>query len=266
MRYALVVAAVLAVPAVLIPQGPARAAASCLVTEATRGQSAEIRADGATLAVPPSRDVKDCSSLAVSSGRVVVVFEAGGDRKSQLCGAGEPRCAVPNGAKSVLGDLMSRLGAALEGAPERRPAGRRYDEDARRLAGLPSGKIYSLERAGLFDFRALGPGGWALAVTREPGRTSIFQRSGSDPVVQLPASLFQRGGKYGWVLTAGGKRFTGGFDVLAAGPAAEVERDLQESGVTGRARTRKQQIDEMLVLFDHDLDHEARLLYRELGL
>jgi hypothetical protein len=154
----------------------------------------------------------------------------------------------------------------LAGMPERRPGGRRYDEDARRLEGLPSGKIYSVERASNFNLAASGIATWTLVVTREPGRMPIFQRSGSDPFVQLPAGLLQRGGKYGWMLTTAGKRFTGGFDVLAPGPAAEVERDLREAGVPDGPLTRKQQIDSLLVLFDHDLDHEVRLLYRELGL
>lgn len=260
MKHALAFAGLVVLLAVSAPARPA-AAASCSVTEAARGEKAAIRVGSEVLDIPPSREVADCSRLMVTKGRVVVLFDSRGDRRSQPCAAGET-CAVPTGAKAFLAALKARL----EGSPERRVGGRRYDEDARRVDGLPTGKIYSPERAGLFDFRALGPGTWSLVVTREPGRTSIFQRSGSDPVIQLPAGLFQRGGKYGWVLTAGGKRFTGGFDVLASGPAAEVERDLLEAGVRGRAQTRKQQIDELLVLFDHDLDHEARLLYRELGL
>jgi hypothetical protein len=250
----------LAVPAV-VPV-TTWAASSCSVMPGSRSVPTTIRADGKDWDVPRAGlpDVP-CSGLSVLRGQAILIFEtSAGDTKSLMCGPGE--CAAPTGAKSFWKSLMARL----EGAPERRPGGKRYDEDARRLEGLPSGKIYSLERAGLFDFRALGAGGWTLVVTREPGRAAIVQRAGSDPVVQLPASLFQRGGKYGWVLTAGGKRFTGGFDVLAPGPAAEVERDLREAGVTSGPRTRKQQVDELIVLFEHDLDHEVRLLYRELGL
>ena len=252
---------------------PAWAATSCSAVADNPRQPAQIQADGGTFPVPPSRDVKDCSSISIASGRVVLMFEtAAGDAKSLLCGSDGQRCVVPNGAKAILGSLRARVSggrgvvAALQGGSERRTAAKRYDEDSQRLEGLPSGKIHSLERAGLFDFRALGTGGWSLVVTREPGHAAIFQRSGSDAVIQLPSNLFQRGGKYGWVLNAGGKRFTGGFDVLAPGPAADVERDLRDAGVTGGARTRKQQIDELMVLFDHDLDHEVRILYRELGL
>lgn len=237
-----------------------RAASVCSVVAGTR-EPAAIQAGGKDWNVPvwPPVDVP-CSGITVLRGQVILTFEtSSGDTKSLMC---DHKCSAPDGAKSFWRSLMARL----EGSPERRPGGKRYDEDTRRLEGLPSGKIYSLHRAGLFDFRALGAGGWALEVTREPGRTAVAQRSGSDPVLQLPASLFQRGGKYGWTLTAAGKRFRGGFDVLGPGPAAEVERDLRDAGVPGGARTRKQQIDELMVLFEHDLDHEVRLLSRELGL
>jgi hypothetical protein len=232
-------------------------------------QPARIKADGATIDVPPSRDVKNCAGIAVVNGRVIVIFEtAAGEMKSLSC-AERQACPVPDGAKSRWSRLSSRFAGVsqvLDGAPERRPGGRRYDQDAQRLESLPSGKIYSVERAGDFDFGGSGIGTWTVVVTREPGRTPIFQRSGNDPMLRLPAGLLQRGGKYGWVLTTGGKRFTGGFDILGAAPAAEVERDLRDAGITDGPLTRKQQIDSLLVLFDHDLDHEVRLLSRELGL
>jgi len=261
------VAAFAVLATVLILSVPTRAAASCSVVASSSGPPAQIRADGAVMPVPPSRDVSDCSGLVVSAGQVLVLFEtAQGERQSQPCAAGGTGCAVPGGTRGVLNAIRAKLGVIREGAPERRPGGRRYDEDAQRLTGMPSGKIYSLERAGIFDFRAAGSGPWSLVLTRDPGRAPIFQWSGRDPVIQLPANLFQRGGKYGWVLTAGGKRYAGGFDVLGASQAAEVERDLREAGVTGAASTRKQQVDELMVLFDHDLDHEVRLLYGQLGL
>ena len=238
---------------------PALAADSCLVVAENKAQRAQIQYGSERLDVPPSRPVPDCSSIFVFGAPVILIFEPPiNGQRTKTCDPG--RCGAPGGVKSPS------LASILEGVPQRRAAGKRYDEDARRLEGVPSGKIHSLERAGAFDFRALGAGAWGLVVTKEPGRTMIFQRSGSDPVIQLPQGLFQRGGKYGWVLTSGGKRFTGGFDVLAPGPAAEVERDLREAGVTPGSRTRRQQIEELMVLFDHDLDHEVRLLYRELGL
>jgi hypothetical protein len=265
-------AAFAAILFVFVLPSPAPAATSCSAVADNPRQPAQIQADGGTFPIPPSRDVKDCSNISIAGGRVVLMFEtAAGDARSLVCGSDGHRCVVPDGAKAILNGLRARLGgkgvvAALQGGPERRTAAKRYDEDSQRPEGLPSGKIYSPERAGLFDFRALGGGSWSLVVTREPGRAAIIQRSGSDPIVQFPPSLFQRGGKYGWVLNAGGKRFTGGFDVLGPAPAAEVERDLRDAGVTGGARTRKQQLDELMVLVEHDLDHEARILYRELGL
>jgi hypothetical protein len=251
----------------------ARGAASCSAVAEDPNRPAQVEADGEQFSVGPPRDVRDCSKISISGGRVVLMFEtAAGGAMSLACGSDRSRCMVPEGAKAILNGLRARLSAgrgvvaALKGGPERRLAAKRYDEESQQPEGLPSGKIYSLERAGRFDFQSLGSGPWTLVVTREPGRATLVQKSGSDPVLQLPATLFQRGGKYGWALNAGGKRFTGGFDVLGPGPAAEVERDLREAGVTAGARTRKQQIDELMVLFDHDLDHEARLLYRELGL
>lgn len=253
--------------AVVLPRA-GQAAPSCWVVPETPGQAAQFRdADKKVWKVPPAAEVKNCSHLSVSSGRILLIFEPPIAGKGFVsCGPGEAECPALEGPRTSEGSRASKALALAKGMPEQRPGGRRYDEDARRLEGLPSGKIYSLERAGIFDFRALGTASWSLVVTREPGRAAIFQKSGSDPVVQLPRTLFQRGGKYGWTLNAGGKRFTGGFDVLGPSPAAEVERDLREAGVTPGPRTRKQQIEELMVLFDHDLDHEVRILYRELGL
>jgi hypothetical protein len=243
-------------------------AAGCLVVGDAK-KPAQVKADAAAMDVPPSRNVKNCSEISVANGPVTLIFEtAAGEMKSEECAPGRS-CGVPQGAKekgAALNRLAEMIRVVMAGAPERRVGGRRYDEDAQRSEHFPSGKIYGVGRAGSFDFGAAGIATWTLVVTREPGRTPIFQRSGNDPFVQLPAGLLQRGGKYGWMLTTAGKRFTGGFDVLAPGPAAEVERDLREAGVPDGPLTRKQQIDSLLVLFDHDLDHEVRLLYRELGL
>jgi hypothetical protein len=63
-----------------------------------------------------------------------------------------------------------------------------------------------------------------------------------------------------------GVRYSGGFDVLDARGAAEVEEDLRERGINDAGIDRAQKLDELLILVDHGLDYEAKLLARELGL
>src|SRR2546422_702624 len=98
------------------------------------------------------------------------------------------------------------------------------------------------------------------------GRTPLVQQSGTERVFVLPPGRLQRGGKYEWTVMTSRGRYRSGFDVLSAGDAAEVERDLDEKGITGTGATREQKLDELMVLFDHGLDYEAKLLAIDLDL
>jgi hypothetical protein len=258
-RFGCAVVTFLALAAVSAPAEPATR--SCKVVAQDETRPASIRADETEQTVKAgSLEVRNCSvEVRRGGGGVYLLYwTKTGDRKRRPCEPGETCQAEPE-AKNVLAQVFA-------GAPGFIPGGKRMDKDVQQLEGLPAGRIYSLERAGTFDFAAAGIGQWAVVVTEVGVRAPLFQRSGNEPVLRLSPGLFRRGGKYVWTVETGPARYSGGFDILGAGEAGEVEQDLQRAGITGPGRTRAEKLDELMILFDYSLDYEARLLYRELKL
>jgi hypothetical protein len=201
---------------------------------------------------PASNSPPDCSKLEVLEGRIYVVYEnAKGELKSQPCQRGP--CLIDSSSSASWRDQVSY--ASVQG-------GRRMDKNVTRLAGIPSGRILNPSSATTFNFARAGISQWRLEVFDTAGRHPIYQRSGSEGSIQLPANLLRAGGKYAWQIHAYNEKFSGGFDILSVQEAEPILRQVKEAGRDGSPVGAKLQ--ELIVYYENSLDFEMDLLRQEL--
>jgi hypothetical protein len=221
-------------------------------------QPARITLGGDKVVLAERRRVPCATSVAVEEGRIYLVFDDKGKLTRKECKANQT-CRPSPEARAFLWQLVA-------GLPDQHAGGKRMDQDVHVPLGLPVGLIYSVARASTFDFSAVGGGQWSLTLARAGGRTPLVRQAGSERLFVVPPGRLERGGKYEWTVVTSRGHYKAGFDVLGAADATEVERDLRDKGISGTGATREQKLDELMVLFDHGLDYEAKLLARELGL
>ena len=203
-------------------------------------------------------DKFDCSNLEVVQGMIHVLYEHSGELKHKICKGANKPCSIEAGSTwpSWLDPFK----------PKSRPGGKKMDEDVSRLPGIPRGKVFSMERAATFNLGKAGFTRWNLTLTEAGGKRPIYQKSGSDPIVQVPSNLLRPGGKYTLLIDGGSKKYKGGFDILGGVEAQDIAGQLKQASSDASATARGRQLDELIILYDNDLDYEVELLREELKL
>jgi hypothetical protein len=123
-----------------------------------------------------------------------------------------------------------------------------------------------MERAATLNLGKAGFTRWNLTLTEAGGKRPIYQKAGSDSVVQVPSNLLRPGGKYTLLIDGGSKKYKGGFDILGGTEAQDIAGQLQQVGSGASDTLRGRQLDELIILYDNDLDYEVELLREELKL
>src|SRR2546422_17201 len=120
-----------------------------------KGKPPTIRLGGQEKSMTePLFGVSCSTTVRVVTGRVYLVFDDKGKLTRKECKA-EQTCTPAPEAHAFLSQLVA-------GLPGQHAGGKRMDEDVRIPVGLPVGRIYSVARAGRFDFSAAGGGQWSL--------------------------------------------------------------------------------------------------------
>jgi hypothetical protein len=231
-------------------------AASCLVDPDPK-VPAQIKPDGKTLEqLSSSKPFSDCSKLVLVSGVINVLYETPDGLKRLTCEKADKLCSVNAGTWPSWLEPFK---------PKARAGGKKMDEEVSRLPGIPYGKVFSVEKATTFNLGKAGFNHWNLTLTEANGKKPIYSKSGSDPTVQVPSSLLRPGGKY-TLLIDGNKKYKGGFDILGGTEAEDIAKEIKRVGTDTSATARTRKLDELIILYENNLDYEVELLREELKL
>ena len=140
------------------------------------------------------------------------------------------------------------------------------DEDVSRLPGIPHGKVFSMERATTFNMAKAGLTQWNITLMEAGSKRPIYRQSGSVSVVQIPSNLLRPGGKYSLLIDGSNKKYQGGFDILGGAEAADIAAQLRQAISDASATARGRKLDELIILYENNLDYEVELLREELKL
>jgi hypothetical protein len=232
-------------------------AASCLVVPAPPGAS--IKPDGTTkeeLEINEAKALPDCSRLALVSGSINVLYETSEGLKRKPCKAAG-QCEIH------AGTWPSWLDTARTHA---RAGGKRMDKEVSRLPGIPHGRIFSMEKAATFHMARAELSQWHLSLSDASNKKLIYRQGGSDRVVQVPTNLLRTGGKYTVAIEGSSVRYKGGFDILGGAEAAEITKEIKQVNSNTGVTARERKLDELIVLYENNLDYEVELLREELQL
>jgi hypothetical protein len=243
--------------AMLLPSKAVLAAPSCLV-DPEPGRDTRIRIKDKEPDQPLSEKtpLPDCSQLKLVRGMIHVMYEQNGDLKHKVCKSANDPCSLDASTWPSWLDIFKS---------QSRPGGKRMDEDVSRLPGIPYGRVFSIEKAATFDFSKAGLTHWNLTLTEAGGKKPIYSKSGSDPVVQIPTNLLRLGGKY-TLLIDGTKKYKGGFDILGSAEAEDITKQIRQVQNDPGTTVRGKKLDELVILYDNNLDYEVELLRRDLNL
>jgi hypothetical protein len=140
------------------------------------------------------------------------------------------------------------------------------DEAVTRLPGIPYGRVFRLERAAMINLGKANLTRWSLTLLDANGNKPLYRESGSQPVLQIPHHVLRLGGKYTLVIEGGPQKYKGGFDILGGAEAQDIAKQLSEAGSEAGATARARKLDELIVLYENNLDYEVELLREELQL
>jgi hypothetical protein len=232
-------------------------AASCLIDVEDQAKGAVIRDQGKEQTLSASTLLPDCSQLTLVRGTIHVLYETQQGITRKTCTAANQPCRVEAGTWPSWLDSPQY---------QNLPGGKKMDKDMSRLPGIPHGKVFSIERAATFNLAKAGFTSWNLTLLDADRKMPIFRQSGSDPVVRIPTNLLRPGGRYTVLIDGANQRYRGGFDILGGAEAQDIGRQIRqantEAGVTARAR----KLDELILLYENNLDYEMELLREELKL
>jgi hypothetical protein len=239
-------------------------AASCLVDPDPQAQDKDtrIRFDdpkkpGPEEKLSKSERFSDCSHLKLEKGIIHVLYETpDGVRRKTCKDAGQP-CSVNAGTWPSFLDLFRY---------QPRPGGKKMDAAVSRLPGIPYGKVFSIERAATFNLAKAGLASWNLALLGTDQKTPIYRQAGNDPVVRLPSNLLRPGGKYTWLIDGNNQKYKGGFDILGGAEAEDIAKQIKQANNDAGATVRARKWDELIILYENNLDYEVEFLREELKL
>ena len=231
-------------------------AASCLVDPDSK--NTRIKPDGKMVeSLPTSKKFSDCSRLELVSGMIHVLYETPDGLKRQTCKEAGQICPVTTGTWPSWLDSFK---------PQSRPGGKKMDEEFSRLPGIPHGKVFSGERAATLNLGKAGFTHWNLTLMEAGGKRPLYQKSGSDPVIQVPSNLLRPGGKYILLIDGSNKKYKGGFDILGGTEAEDIAGQIRQASKDTNVTARGRKLDELIILYENNLDYEVELLRDELQL
>jgi hypothetical protein len=186
-----------------------------------------------------------------------VLYETADGLQRQSCDkAGKP-CVISAGKWPSWPDLV---GTSI------RAGGKKMDEEVSRLPGIPHGKIFSIQRAATFNMAKAGLSQWHLSLLDARSKKVIYRKGGNNRMIQVPANLLRQGGKYTVAIEGSSVRYKGGFDILGGSEAEEIAGEIREAKNNTSATARGKKLDELIILYDYNLDYEVELLREELQL
>jgi hypothetical protein len=144
--------------------------------------------------------------------------------------------------------------------------GKKMDKDVSRLPGIPHRKVFSIDRAAMFNLAKAGLTHWIMTLMEADRHMSIYRKSGSEPVVRIPTNLLRPGGKYTLLIDGANQRYRGGFDILGGAEAEDVARQIRQGKNNASATPHAKKLDELIILYENNLDYEMELLREELKL
>jgi hypothetical protein len=239
-------------------------AASCLVDPEPQAPNHDtwVRVDDPKHPVPQerlteSKRYSDCTRLVLVKGIIHVLYETPDGVSLKTCkDPGQP-CSVNAGTWPSWLDVYKY---------QTRPGGKKMDEALARLRGVPYGRILHVERAATFNLAKAGLPSWKLTLLSTDEKTPIYRLAGSEPVVQIPGNLLRSGGKYTWLIDGNNQTYKGGFDLLGVTEAEEIAKQIKQGTRDAGATARARKLDELIVLYENNLDYEVELLREELRL
>jgi len=239
-------------------------AASCLVDPEPQPPNNDtwVRVDDPKHPVPQerlteSKRYSDCARLVLVKGIIHVLYETPDGVSRKTCkDAGQP-CSVNAGTWPSWLDVYKY---------QTRPGGKKMDETVVRLQGVPYGRVLNIERAATFNLAKAGLPSWKLTLLSAEQKTPLYRQAGTDPVIRIPSNLLRSGGKYTWLIDGNNQTYKGGFDLLSAKEAEEIGKQITQGTHDAGATARARQLDELIVLYENNLDYEVELLREELKL
>ena len=237
--------------------GKALLAASCQVDPDPPKASIIIGKPREQATLDKSKPFKDCSDLVLVQGTIHVLYEHSGELKHKVCKDANKPCSIEDSSTWPSWQEPFK--------PKTRAGGKKMDEEVSRLPGIPYGKVFSVEKATTFNLGKAGFNHWNLTLTEVGGKRPIYSKSGSDSTVQVPSNLLRPGGKY-TLLIDGNKKYKGGFDILGGTEAEDIAKEIKQVSADASATARGRKLDELIILYENNLDYEVELLRDELKL
>jgi hypothetical protein len=140
------------------------------------------------------------------------------------------------------------------------------DKEVSRLPGIPYGRIFRIEKAATFHMAKADLSQWHLSLSDASNKKLIYRQGGSDRVVQVPMNLLRTGGKYTVAIEGSSVRYKGGFDILGGAEAEEITKEIKQVNSNTSVPERERKLDELIILYENNLDYEVELLREELQL
>jgi hypothetical protein len=234
--------------------------ANCLVKPEPQAKEAtNIKPkQGKSFELNDKRELPDCSQLMLISGMIHVLYLDPEGLKHVYCKDAGKLCPVDvAGTWPSAGDSTNTHTGF---------AGKKMDETVSRLAGIPYGKIFSPERAATFNMAKAGLTQWNLTLLDATNKKPIHRQSGSAPVIQIPVHLLRPGGKYTLLIDAGNQKYKGGFDILGGAQAQDIADQIKQLSNDNSATELSRKLDELIILYENNLDYEVEYLREELNL